>query len=167
VDLGLMDEGVLDEGGPTEEDATVKRDAEQCVPDIEVSSPVTSLVTVHDGGEVTRFKCGLIGSVGGSSFGLVARSGVFTMENRTVEQRRRERIAALIRFRQKKAKRSFKKTVRYECRKKLADSRPRVKGRFVKKAEIRLYEKYGNDYRAHLDELKQGESSAISSDLEE
>lgn len=50
---------------------------------------------------------------------------------RMEEQRRRERKAALERFRTKRANRSFRKKVRYHCRKQLADSRPRVKGRFV------------------------------------
>lgn len=47
------------------------------------------------------------------------------------QTRQRERQEALTRFRNKRANRSFRKRVRYECRKQLADSRPRVKGRFV------------------------------------
>eukprot|EP00898_Chlorokybus_atmophyticus_P009099 jgi/Chlat1/9190/Chrsp97S08460 len=38
----------------------------------------------------------------------------------------------LLRFRQKKERLSYKKLVRYESRKVLADARPRIKGRFVK-----------------------------------
>lgn len=73
---------------------------------------------------------------------------------RTAEQRKKRRMEALARFRNKRANRSFTKKVRYECRKQLADSRPRVKGRFVRKIEMALYRKYGALYRDHLDELK-------------
>lgn len=54
---------------------------------------------------------------------------------RTDEQKRQDRQAALRRFRHKRANRSFRKKVRYACRKQLADSRPRVKGRFVGRAK--------------------------------
>lgn len=70
------------------------------------------------------------------------------------EQRKKRRMEALARFRSKRANRSFTKKVRYECRKQLADSRPRVKGRFVRKVEMALFHKYGAMYREHLDELK-------------
>lgn len=69
------------------------------------------------------------------------------------EERKKRRIEALARFRRKREKRSFTKKVRYECRKQLADSRPRVKGRFVRKNEMALYHKYGALYRDHLHEL--------------
>lgn len=72
---------------------------------------------------------------------------------RSSEERLRDRRAALQRFRNKRANRSFAKKVRYECRKQLADSRPRVKGRFVKKCEMALYRKYGNAYRDYLHEI--------------
>lgn len=49
------------------------------------------------------------------------------------DRRRREREKALDRFRSKRANRSFTKTIRYECRKQIADNRPRVKGRFIGK----------------------------------
>lgn len=42
------------------------------------------------------------------------------------------RLDALRRYRKKKAKRSFRKIIRYECRKQTAIKRPRTKGRFVK-----------------------------------
>ncbi|PXF49765.1 Zinc finger protein CONSTANS-LIKE 1 [Gracilariopsis chorda] len=51
-------------------------------------------------------------------------------------KRKRHRLAALERFRNKRANRSFRKRVRYACRKQLADSRPRVKGRFVGRKAI-------------------------------
>lgn len=46
---------------------------------------------------------------------------------------RRARIA---RFHAKRAKRIWRKRIKYDCRKKLADSRPRIKGRFVKRVDM-------------------------------
>lgn len=76
-------------------------------------------------------------------------------EAKILARRKKRRMEALARFRSKRANRSFTKKVRYECRKQLADSRPRVKGRFVRKIEMALFRKYGNLYREHLDELKE------------
>lgn len=50
---------------------------------------------------------------------------------------RRERIA---KFHLKRQKRIWRKRIKYDCRKKLADSRPRIKGRFVKRSEMRKEE---------------------------
>jgi hypothetical protein len=46
---------------------------------------------------------------------------------------RRARIA---RFHAKREKRIWRKRIKYDCRKKLADSRPRIKGRFVKRSDV-------------------------------
>ena len=86
-------------------------------------------------------------------------------EAKALERRKKRRMEALARFRSKRANRSFTKKVRYECRKQLADSRPRVKGRFVRKVEMALFRKYGNLYREHLDELKDVNSNQCVSSL--
>ena len=44
---------------------------------------------------------------------------------------RAERQKRIERFREKKLKRIWRKQIKYDCRKRLADTRPRVKGRFV------------------------------------
>jgi hypothetical protein len=46
------------------------------------------------------------------------------------------RRARIIRFHAKRAKRIWRKRIKYDCRKKLADSRPRIKGRFVKRSDM-------------------------------
>lgn len=84
---------------------------------------------------------------------LAARARAAEPRLGSPEQRRTARLQALARFRSKRASRSFAKKVRYECRKQLADSRPRVKGRFVKKSEMVLFRKYGALYRDHVHEL--------------
>lgn len=47
-----------------------------------------------------------------------------------------ERMEALERYRRKRDNRGHVKRIKYECRKVLADNRPRIKGRFAKPAEI-------------------------------
>lgn len=53
---------------------------------------------------------------------------------------REERKDALRRFKEKKRMRSFKKTIRYDIRKRLADTRPRYKGRFSKPPREETYQ---------------------------
>ena len=45
-----------------------------------------------------------------------------------------ERKQRIERFRQKKMNRIWRKQIKYDCRKRLADTRPRVKGRFVSRS---------------------------------
>eukprot|EP00184_Porphyridium_aerugineum_P003452 CAMPEP_0184706532 /NCGR_PEP_ID=MMETSP0313-20130426/36804_1 /TAXON_ID=2792 /ORGANISM="Porphyridium aerugineum, Strain SAG 1380-2" /LENGTH=185 /DNA_ID=CAMNT_0027168085 /DNA_START=787 /DNA_END=1344 /DNA_ORIENTATION=+ len=56
------------------------------------------------------------------------------MEGATVLDKAASRLAAIERYRLKKANRSFKKKIRYESRRALASSRARVGGRFVKRS---------------------------------
>jgi len=63
------------------------------------------------------------------------------------------RVAALIKFRQKRKDRCFDKKIRYINRKKLAEKRPRVRGQFVRQV---------NGLDVHLND-----SSAIDCDSEE
>jgi hypothetical protein len=70
----------------------------------------------------------LNGTISHTSFPLAllnkdGRIGIYLPEAR------KERIA---KFHSKRQRRTWRKKIKYDCRKKLADSRPRVKGRFVK-----------------------------------
>jgi len=47
-----------------------------------------------------------------------------------------ERKARFAKFHSKRKIRIWRKRIKYDCRKKLADSRPRVKGRFVKRSDV-------------------------------
>mmetsp|Transcript_6983 Transcript_6983/g.12516 ORF Transcript_6983/g.12516 Transcript_6983/m.12516 type:complete len:373 (+) Transcript_6983:1464-2582(+) len=47
-----------------------------------------------------------------------------------------ERKARIAKFHSKRKIRIWRKRIKYDCRKKLADSRPRIKGRFVKRSDV-------------------------------
>jgi hypothetical protein len=48
---------------------------------------------------------------------------------------REERQILIEKFRAKKKRRVWRKQIKYDCRKRLADTRPRVKGRFVSRKD--------------------------------
>ncbi|MCD9645284.1 Two-component response regulator-like [Datura stramonium] len=73
----------------------------------------TNLVAENETGE----KCEI-----GSGSGSASRSGDHSAQ----------RVAALIKFRQKRKERCFEKKVRYQSRKRLAEQRPRMRGQFVR-----------------------------------
>ncbi|KAI4337962.1 hypothetical protein L6164_016323 [Bauhinia variegata] len=55
----------------------------------------------------------------------------FVISNCTIEERREK----LSRYRNKKTKRNFGRKIKYACRKALADSQPRIRGRFARTEE--------------------------------
>ncbi|KAL7173531.1 hypothetical protein ACSBR2_032902 [Camellia fascicularis] len=59
-------------------------------------------------------------------------------------EEKKERIE---RYRSKRNQRNFNKKIKYECRKTLADSRPRIRGRFAKNDEI---EKSSQNQLSHM-----------------
>lgn len=78
------------------------------------------------------------------------RVGAYTKEERQV---------IIAKFRAKKMRRVWRKQIKYDCRKRLADTRPRVKGRFVSRKE-----------RESQAETKEGEGeleAGIGGDYEE
>lgn len=72
-----------------------------------------------------------------SSANRAGSSQLFSEKELSLMERARQcRAEALVRFRKKKAIRSFGRKVRYECRKRIATTRPRVNGRFAKKSDV-------------------------------
>jgi hypothetical protein len=65
----------------------------------------------------------------------VDNSGYLTVPERPVAVTGEDREARLMRYREKRKNRRFEKTIRYASRKAYAESRPRVKGRFAKRAD--------------------------------
>ena len=61
-----------------------------------------------------------------------------------------DREARVLRYREKRKNRKFEKTIRYASRKAYAETRPRIKGRFAKRAEIELENDNENDVVDHI-----------------
>ncbi|KAH6762400.1 hypothetical protein C2S52_019833 [Perilla frutescens var. hirtella] len=85
-----------------------------------------------------------VGQAGKSGSGDASGSGSGS-GNKTDENKLAQREAALIKFRQKKKERCFKKKVRYQNRKKLAEQRPRVRGQFVKQSGTESSSRTGDE----------------------
>eukprot|EP00798_Chlamydomonas_sp_ICE-L_P014779 gene14779-20829_t len=47
-----------------------------------------------------------------------------------------ERLNKILHYRQKRQERNFNRTIKYQCRKSLADTRPRVRGRFARNDDV-------------------------------
>jgi hypothetical protein len=86
----------------------------------------SSLSTSRSGAEpyVARYPSGITESDVIASIGK-HKVGIYTPEARTIR---------LAKFHEKRKRRVWRKRIKYDCRKKLADSRPRIKGRFVKRS---------------------------------
>lgn len=91
-------------------------------PGTEVNSPLMMQnTTIHSALSGTNVNCSMeLLNKGG-------RIGIYLPEAR------RARIA---KFHSKRKMRIWRKRIKYDCRKKLADSRPRIKGRFVKRSDM-------------------------------
>nr|AJR28909.1 CONSTANS-like 8 protein [Thespesia populneoides] len=68
--------------------------------------------------------------------GTTADPSVLICNNQADQVGTMDRVARVLRYREKRKKRKFEKTVRYASRKAYAESRPRIKGRFVKRTQI-------------------------------
>ena len=82
-------------------------------------SSLSAGIVAADGSSPATFQMELLNKGG--------RIGIYLPEAR------KQRIA---RFHAKRKMRIWRKRIKYDCRKKLADSRPRIKGRFVKRSDM-------------------------------
>ncbi|KAL4610066.1 hypothetical protein ACB092_08G025400 [Castanea dentata] len=64
----------------------------------------------------------------------LASNGYYMGEVPVMEEERAKREASVLRYKEKRQTRLFSKKIRYQVRKLNADKRPRLKGRFVKRA---------------------------------
>merc|ERR1712196_273975 len=89
----------------------------------------------------------------------VKRIGIYTLE---------ERKKRLARFHEKRSRRIWRKKIKYGCRKKLADNRPRVKGRFVKRDVNQDEDYYPSSIKAieRLEALKAEEEAKAKNEEE-
>ncbi|XP_057779006.1 two-component response regulator-like PRR37 isoform X2 [Salvia miltiorrhiza] len=86
-----------------------------------------------------------VGQGGKNGSGDASRSGSGSGSGSGNENKFAQREAALIKFRQKRKDRCFKKKVRYQNRKKLAEQRPRVRGQFVKQSGTESSSRTGDE----------------------
>lgn len=77
------------------------------------------------------FSEGDIKTLGNDNVTLIHSPRPLVISNCTFEERKQK----LNRYRNKKAKRNFDRKIKYACRKALADSQPRIRGRFAKTDE--------------------------------
>ncbi|XP_073301076.1 uncharacterized protein [Primulina huaijiensis] len=71
-----------------------------------------------------------------SSGGMASESSIIESMNRASPYSPEEKKERIERYRSKKNLRNFNKKIKYECRKTLADSRPRIRGRFARNDEL-------------------------------
>ncbi|XP_075497575.1 uncharacterized protein LOC142534597 [Primulina tabacum] len=71
-----------------------------------------------------------------SSGAMASESSIMESMNRANPYSPEEKKERIERYRSKKNLRNFNKKIKYECRKTLADSRPRIRGRFARNDEL-------------------------------
>eukprot|EP00245_Coleochaete_scutata_P011589 TRINITY_DN431_c0_g2_i1.p1 TRINITY_DN431_c0_g2~~TRINITY_DN431_c0_g2_i1.p1 ORF type:complete len:517 (-),score=86.53 TRINITY_DN431_c0_g2_i1:1057-2376(-) len=89
---------------------------------------------VHSAGDIQTLN-GMAASLGHGLPGLERPGfddGSFKIGRYTMEERK----SRIHRYREKRNERNFNKKIKYACRKTLADSRPRVRGRFARNDEV-------------------------------
>ncbi|KAL1558089.1 hypothetical protein AAHA92_08596 [Salvia divinorum] len=107
-----------------------------------------------------------------SNNSYASENSVFESMNRATPYSPEEKKERIERYRSKRNLRNFNKKIKYECRKTLADSRPRVRGRFARNDVIEkatqspFEEEDEDDYQSWitiLDALNKSDIALISS----
>jgi CCT motif len=91
------------------------------------TTPSTTSTTIHQDTAMTINTDGTTTTISLELCNKDGRIGIYLPE---------ARIARIARFHAKRSNRIWRKRIKYDCRKKLADSRPRIKGRFVKRTDM-------------------------------
>ncbi|KAG6542191.1 hypothetical protein Mapa_016424 [Marchantia paleacea] len=91
-----------------------------------------SMRRVHSTGDIQTLNGMAGGASSPSSLDRSYEDGGFKIGRYTIEERK----IRIHRYQQKRTQRNFNKKIKYACRKTLADSRPRVRGRFAKNDEV-------------------------------
>eukprot|EP00850_Spirogloea_muscicola_P015741 SM000123S25853 [mRNA] locus=s123:304436:307251:+ [translate_table: standard] len=94
-----------------------------------IMPPMGGMRRVHSTGDIQgmQMQMATTGMPGGPYDEGSFKIGRYTLE---------ERKLRISRYRQKRTERNFNKKIKYACRKTLADSRPRVRGRFARNDEV-------------------------------
>ncbi|WOG81261.1 hypothetical protein DCAR_0100406 [Daucus carota subsp. sativus] len=94
------------------------------------------------------------------------KSFIEEANTKVVKYSAEERKEKIDRYRAKRAQRNFNKTIKYQCRKTLADNRPRIRGRFARNDEAQGNPKTVNfnryedaDDYSWAEELRRGDES--------
>ncbi|OWM82367.1 hypothetical protein CDL15_Pgr001941 [Punica granatum] len=98
------------------------------------NGPNGSSVAANPGGMNMESDNGNAGKSGSTNASRSGSGSGGTENNRMEQSKFAQREAALTKFRQKRSERCFRKKVRYQSRKRLAEQRPRVRGQFVRKS---------------------------------
>lgn len=103
---------------------------------LDVRSPTTSMRRVYSTGDIQTFNA-VPQCYGGDNImtkeqSNIEEAGGLKIGHYTVEERK----VKLDRYRQKRNERNFNKKIKYACRKTLADSRHRIRGRFARADDI-------------------------------
>lgn len=103
---------------------------------IQPPAPVTSYTTTTTTATHTTTTTTLLPSAAAASTTTTFSMDLLNKDGRIGIYLPEARKARIARFHEKRARRIWRKRIKYDCRKKLADSRPRIKGRFVKRSDM-------------------------------
>eukprot|EP00977_Amphora_coffeiformis_P011324 scaffold2726_cov167-Amphora_coffeaeformis.AAC.2 len=99
-------------------------------------APVTSYTTTTKSANITTTTTTMLPPAAAAASTTTFSMDLLNKDGRIGIYLPEARKARIARFHEKRARRIWRKRIKYDCRKKLADSRPRIKGRFVKRSDM-------------------------------